>query len=100
MPVDEKLWHKAIQKADKAGYPDDVEYIMKLYKEMAQLINPSKAIEKSQTKIKLMLGPSEDFRDVRCDGCGALLYRELIKSESVNRVIEIKCKRCGKVQIS
>jgi ribosomal protein L37E len=51
-------------------------------------------------KIRLVLGKSSDFHEVRCESCGALLYRELIKSGPVTRIVEIKCRRCGTVKVS
>ncbi len=40
------------------------------------------------------------FGDVRCS-CGALLYREMRKSDdAIERVIEIKCRKCGTVKVS
>ena len=47
-------------------------------------------------KVKLVLSKSDDFQDVRCD-CGALLFRELKKSDTDARTVEIKCRRCGKI---
>ena len=51
-------------------------------------------------KVRLFVGKSHDFRDVRCEECGRLLYRELLKSGPVNRVIEIKCRKCGHLNVS
>jgi hypothetical protein len=50
-------------------------------------------------RIKLVLRKSDDFQDVRCE-CGALLFRELKKSAGDARVVEIKCRRCGKLHRS
>jgi len=50
-------------------------------------------------KVKLVLSKSDDFKDVRCE-CGALLFRELKKSVGTDRVVEIKCRRCGKMHRS
>jgi len=54
----------------------------------------------SRKRIRLVISKSSDFRDVRCESCDALLYRELIKSGPVNRIVEIKCRRCGAVKVS
>lgn len=45
-------------------------------------------------RIRLVLNKSDDFHDVRCS-CGALLFKELKKSATADRVIEIKCRKCG-----
>lgn len=55
--------------------------------------NDNKLIKK---KIRLVLNKNDDFKDVRCD-CGALLFKELKKSIEKSRVIEIKCRKCGKI---
>lgn len=55
--------------------------------------NDNKLIKK---KIRLVLNKNDDFKDVRC-GCGALLFKELKKSVEKSRVIEIKCRKCGKI---
>jgi ribosomal protein S27E len=44
-------------------------------------------------KRRLVVRKSSDFREVRCDDCNRLLFKELIKSGSV----EIKCPRCGHI---
>lgn len=46
-------------------------------------------------KYRLVLSKTAEFNDVRCSHCGALLFRELKKSEETDRLIEIKCRRCG-----
>ncbi len=56
-------------------------------------------INEGTTHVRLVLGKSEQFTDVRCPNCGALLYREILKSESALRTIEIKCRRCGTVNL-
>ena len=50
-------------------------------------------------RLRLVLNKPDDFHDVRCE-CGALLYRELNKSVSDGRIIEIKCRRCGRLHCS
>lgn len=47
-------------------------------------------------RIRLVLNKSDDFQDVRCT-CGALLFRELKKSMASDRLIEIKCRKCGDI---
>jgi len=49
----------------------------------------------SRKRVKLVVSKAGDFREVRCPKCGVLLYKELIKSDPVNRVIQIKCRSCG-----
>jgi len=46
-------------------------------------------------KIRLVLNKADDFQDVRCP-CGCLLFKELKKSSGAKRVVEIKCRKCGK----
>ena len=52
-------------------------------------------------KLKLVLkGISEGFEDVRCRGCGTLLYRikgRLQKSQDT--VVEVKCRKCGNLNL-
>lgn len=48
-----------------------------------------------QKRYRLVLSKNAEFQDVRCSHCGALLFRELRKSEDPDRLIEIKCRRCG-----
>ncbi len=40
------------------------------------------------------------FGDIRCRHCNALLYREMRKSESTDRIVEIKCWRCNTITVS
>ncbi len=51
----------------------------------------------SRKKVKLVVSKAKDFREVRCPKCNVLLYKELIKSGPVNRIIQIKCRSCGAV---
>jgi len=61
---------------------------------------PSDNINTLKKRIKLVLRKSDDFQDVRCD-CGSLLFRELKKSSGPSeRLVEIKCRRCGKLNRS
>ena len=53
----------------------------------------------SNKRMRLVLGKSDAFTEIRCE-CGALLYRELIKSKKVEKTIEIKCRRCHRVTMN
>ncbi len=51
--------------------------------------------DKEKTK-KLLIICSNSFEDVRCDNCKALLFRALKKQTGAESV-EIKCRKCGKL---
>jgi ribosomal protein S27E len=68
--------------------------------EMGHVRKETHSIKAQQSRVKLVVGKSNNFRDVRCEECGRLLYRELLKSGPVNRVIEIKCRKCGHLNVS
>ncbi len=53
----------------------------------------------TKKRIKLVLRKGDDFQDVRCE-CGSLLFRELKKSTGSDRLVEIKCRKCGKIHRS
>lgn len=59
-------------------------------------ISPNNSNNIIKRKFKLVVSKSSDFQDVRCE-CGALLFKELKKSIDKSRVIEIKCRKCGKI---
>lgn len=55
--------------------------------------------DRPKKRFRLVMSKAENFEDVRCPDCGALLYRELKKSASSDRTIQIKCRRCGEVSM-
>lgn len=48
------------------------------------------------SRIRLVVGKETDFEQVRCSDCAALLFRRLKKSKE-RGAIEIKCRRCGRI---
>lgn len=123
-PVDEEKWAKAKTQAAKAGHGENYSYIMGIYKQMVGMksspeqidLVKSHTIQKVESKNEAVdsdTGSSHNndrgrhrlvmrkpaFQEIRCE-CGALLFREVRKSDSTDRVIEIKCRKCGAVRVS
>ena len=53
---------------------------------------------KRKRKMKLVVAKSDAFEEVRCKYCGALLFKSLKKS-GTSGTVEIKCRRCGKINV-
>ena len=107
-PVDEEKWANAKKFCAKKGKANDYKCIMGTYMKMEGM----KGLEESLVPLDKgsESGYDEDVRSThrlivrkpksfRCLGCGAMLFREMSKSDGGERPIEIKCRRCGRKQI-
>lgn len=107
-PVDEEKWSRAKARAAEEGHEGNYAYIMSIYKKMAHLGEHSKT-EKSivdsgslsaynkSSELKLVIGSNTDFDEFRCGTCGKLLLKGVHLEKSI---LEIKCLRCGTVNIN
>lgn len=92
-PKDEEKWERAKEKAAEEGHAEEYDYIMAIYKKMAHL-------NKSQPNVRLTVPTSrDDFEDVRCVNCGSLLFKMKWKEKNHDPSIEIKCRRCGTLNV-
>jgi len=100
-PVDEEKWSRAKALAAEAGHTNDWAYIMSIYKELAHI---EKSVVDScvgrvytkDTRIKLIL-KGGSFDAFRCGKCKALLFKGVQLHKSF---IEVKCRRCGTLNIN